>query len=44
VAVDRELILEDDRSILKGLWRMTWLAHDAAESLDARIDAEELDG
>jgi hypothetical protein len=31
----RELILEDARSISEGLWRMTRLAQDAAESLDA---------
>jgi hypothetical protein len=44
VAVDRELILEDARSMLEGLRRMTRLVHDAAESLDARIEAEDLDG
>ncbi len=41
---DRELILEDARSIREGLWRMAQLAHLAAESLDARIEGENLDG
>ena len=41
---DRELILEDAGSISEGLWRMVQYAQDAAESLDARIDAEDLDG
>ena len=40
----RELILEDARCIGQGLWRMAHLAQDAAESLDARIDDEDLDG
>ena len=39
---DRELILEDARSINEGLWRMTRLVQDAAESLDARIEDEYL--
>jgi hypothetical protein len=39
-----ELMLEDARSISQGLWRMAQLAQDAAESLDARIEVEDLDG
>jgi hypothetical protein len=50
VETDRELILEDDRSIQEGLWRMAQLAQDAAEALNARgevnldgqVEAEEL--
>ncbi len=41
---ERELILEDARSIREGLWRMAQLAQDAAESLDVRIEDEDLDG
>ena len=41
---DRELILEDASSINEGLWRMTRLVQDAAESLDARIEDEYLNG
>jgi hypothetical protein len=41
---DRELMLEDARSIREKLWRMARLAQDAAESLDARIEDEDLDG
>jgi hypothetical protein len=41
---DRELILEDARSISQGLWRMARLAQEAAESLDGRIEDEDLDG
>ena len=41
---ERELILQDARSILGGLWRMARYAQDTSELLDARIDAEELDG
>jgi hypothetical protein len=41
---DPELILEDAHSILDGLWRMARLAQDAAESLDVRIELEDLDG
>lgn len=41
---DRELMLEDDRSILDGLWRMARLAQDASEALDGRIEDEDLDG
>jgi phosphate uptake regulator len=44
VEPDRELILEDARSIREGLWRMAQLVQDAAESLDARIENEDLDG
>ena len=40
---DRELILEDARSIREGLWRMARLAQDAAELLDTMIE-EDLDG
>jgi hypothetical protein len=41
---DRDLMLEDARSILDGLWRMARFAQDAAESLDGRIEDEDLDG
>ena len=41
---DRELILEDARSIREGLWRMVRLAQNAAESLDGRIEDEDLTG
>ena len=41
---DRELMLEDARSIRKGLLRMARLAQDAAEALDARIESEDLNG
>jgi hypothetical protein len=41
---DRGLMLEDPRSIREVLWRMAQLAQDAAESLDARIEDEDLDG
>ena len=41
---ERELMLEDARSITQGLWRMAHLAQDAAESLDVRIEEEDLDG
>ena len=41
---DRELMLEDARSISQGLWRIAQLAQDAADSLDARIENEDLDG
>jgi hypothetical protein len=44
VEADRELILEDARSIREGLWRMARHAQDAAEKLDARIEDEQLDG
>jgi hypothetical protein len=39
-----ELILEDARSICEGLWRLARLTQDAAESLDSRIEEEDLDG
>jgi hypothetical protein len=41
---DRELIFEDARSISEGLWCMARLTQDFAESLDARIEDEDLDG
>ena len=40
VEADRELILEDVRSIREGFWRMARLVQDAAGSLDARIEDE----
>jgi hypothetical protein len=43
VEPNRELMLEDARSIREGVWRMTRVAHDATEGLDARIE-ENLDG
>jgi hypothetical protein len=39
-----ELLLEDARSISGVLWRMVWLAQEAAEALDSRIGDEDLDG
>ena len=44
VEPDRELILEDARSIREGMWRMAHLVQDAAELLDSRIEDEDLDG
>jgi hypothetical protein len=44
VEPDRELILEDARSIRERQWRMARLAQDAAEALDARIEEENLNG
>ena len=41
---DRELMLEDARSISQGIWRVARLAQDAAEALDSRIEEEDLDG
>jgi hypothetical protein len=41
---ERELILEDARSISERLRRMSRLAQDAAESSDARIEDEDLEG
>ena len=41
---DRELILEDARSIQEGLWRIARYAQDAAASLGARIEDEALNG
>jgi hypothetical protein len=41
---NRELILEDARSLREGLWRMANLVQDAAGSMDARIEEENLDG
>jgi hypothetical protein len=39
---EHELMLEDARLILQGLWRIAQLAQDAAESLDGRIEDEDL--
>ena len=39
-----ELMLEEARSIQEGLWRMAQLAQDAAETLDTRIEDEDLNG
>ena len=39
---DRELILEDARSIQEGLWHIARYAQGAAESLGARIEDEAL--
>ena len=39
---ERELMLEDARSVSEGLWRMAHLPQDAAESLDARVKNEDL--
>jgi hypothetical protein len=44
VESERELVLEDARSIREGLRRMARLAQDAAEGLDARIEDEDLNG
>jgi hypothetical protein len=44
VEANRELMLEDARSIRERLWRMARLAQDAAEALDARIEEENLNG
>ena len=41
---ERELMLEDARSISQGMWRIAQLAQDAAEALDARIEDEDLAG
>ena len=41
---ERELMLEDARSIREGLWRMARHAQEAAESLDGRIEDEDLKG
>src|SRR5687767_3105920 len=40
----RELMMEDARSIREGLWLIARYAQEAAELMDERIDAEELDG
>jgi hypothetical protein len=37
-------MMEDACSIREGLWRMARLAQDAAETLDGRIEDEDLDG
>ena len=39
-----ELVPADARSISRGLWHMSQLAQDAAGSLDAMLEDEELDG
>ena len=39
-----ELLLGDARSISGGLWRIVWLAQEAAEALDKRVEDEDLDG
>jgi hypothetical protein len=39
-----ELMLADARSTSQGLWRIAHLAQDVADSLDARIENEQLDG
>jgi phosphate uptake regulator len=39
-----ELRLEDARSLREGLWRMAQLVQDAAETLDERIEDENMDG
>ena len=44
VESERELMLENARSIREGLRRMAHLVQDDAESLDARIEDEDLDG
>jgi hypothetical protein len=41
---ERELMLEDARSISEGLWRIAQLAQDAAESLDGRIEDKHMSG
>jgi hypothetical protein len=41
---ERELMMEDARSISEGLWRIAQLAQDAAEFLDGRIEDEDLTG
>jgi hypothetical protein len=41
---DRQLILEDARSIQEGLWRIARYAHDAAKSLGTRTEDEDLNG
>ncbi len=40
---DRELMLEDARSIRGGLWRMARYAQEAGESLNLRMEQETLD-
>jgi hypothetical protein len=44
VEPDRDLILEDARSISDGLRRMVRLAQNAAEALDSRVEEEDLNG
>jgi hypothetical protein len=43
VESDRELIVEDARSIREVLWTIARYAQEAAELMDERTDAEELD-
>jgi hypothetical protein len=44
VETNRELILEDARSISEGLWCIARYVQEAAESLDSRIEDGTLDG
>jgi hypothetical protein len=44
VGPDHELILEDASTIRESQWRMARLAQNTAESLDSRIEDEDLDG
>jgi hypothetical protein len=44
VQADGEPILEEARSISNGLWHMVGLAHNAAETLESRVEYEDLDG
>ncbi len=44
VELDRELILEDARSIQEGLWRIARYAQEAAGSLGVRSEDEDLNG
>jgi hypothetical protein len=41
---ERDLMLEDARSIREGMWRISQLAQDATEALDGRIEDEDLNG
>jgi hypothetical protein len=41
---DRELMLEDARSLGDALWRMARYAQEATEALGSRIEDEDLDG
>ena len=41
---ERELMLEDARSIREGMCRMAQLAQDATDSLDVQIEDEDLTG
>jgi hypothetical protein len=44
VEYDRDLILEDARSIREGQWRIAQLTQEAAQKVDARIEDKALDG